>query len=94
MRRGAEGEPEEISLTQSLAKVDDVDAYDYDFRLNTSLVYKHRNDLDFRFYIQNLFGANNNKRYSVDSGVTKDSPNKVRFVEEPRAIGVRLDYRI
>ena len=67
--------------------------YDYDFRLNASLQYQANEHRRLNVYIQNLLGVNNNKRYAYDTGTSRAAPHRVRFVEEPRTFGLRLDYK-
>lgn len=93
LRQAVQGEPEQADVEQSLQAVADKNVYEMDFRLNLSLSYKVSNSFDIQMLIQNLYGSNDNKRYSYDSGNSRAAPRRVRFVEEPRTFGVRLDYR-
>ena len=92
LRQAVQGEPEEAAVEQALQKVDDVGAYDYQFRLDVSLSYLFRKGWDLQVFVQNLAGANGNHRYSYDTGVKVAAPKRVRFVEEPRTVGFRLAY--
>lgn len=93
LNQAVQGEPEEAAVEQSIAIVKAKNVYDYDFRFNASLLYKISKKLEVQIYGQNLLGANDNKRYSYDSGNTRASPRRVRFVEEPQTFGFRLDYK-
>jgi outer membrane receptor protein involved in Fe transport len=94
LRRAVAGTSDEAAVKQAIRKVEDADTYDYDFRLNSSISYALRKDLTIQIFAQNLLGENGNKRYSYDySGTSKPGPHRVRFVEEPRTYGIRIDYR-
>ncbi len=93
LRRAVQGEPEQAAVEQTIRAVEDKDVYEYDFRLNASLTYTLRDNLDVHVFAQNLIGTNNNKRYSFDSGNKRATPRRVRFVEEPRTLGIRMDYK-
>jgi outer membrane receptor for ferrienterochelin and colicin len=80
-------------VEQAIRRVEDVDTYDFDFRLNTSLSYKLLKGLDIQVFVQNLLGANRNKRYSHDNANDDASPNKLRFIEEKRTFGISINYR-
>ncbi len=87
------GLPEEPSVDAAIRRVENVGAYDYDFRLNASISYAFSGGLTIHVFGQNLTGSNRNKRYSYDfSGISKTSPHRVRFTEEPRTFGLRLNY--
>ena len=85
--------PGDADVAQALRTVDGVGTYDFDFRFNASLSYEVVKGLDVQVFVQNLFGANRNKRYAYDGGNDDTAPRKARFVEEPRAFGIRVDYR-
>jgi outer membrane receptor protein involved in Fe transport len=94
LRRAVAGLPEEAEVARSLRRLKDVGTYEYDFRLNASVSYKLLEGLDVQVFGQNLLGANRNKRYSYDfNGNNRASPHRVRFIEEPRVYGVRIDYQ-
>jgi outer membrane receptor protein involved in Fe transport len=93
LRRAVAGTSEEAAVEQAIRRVEDVDTYDFDFRLNTSLSYKLLKGMDIQVFVQNLLGANRNKRYSHDNGNDDASPNKLRFIEEERTFGVSINYR-
>ena len=87
------GLPEQMEVERSLQRVSSVDAFGHDFRLNASLSYDLRKGMAIRAFAQNLLGASSNKRYSYDfSGTNRASPHRVRFIEEPRAFGISVDY--
>jgi outer membrane receptor for ferrienterochelin and colicin len=93
LRRAVAGTSEEAAVEQAIRRVEDVDIYDFDFRLNTSFSYKLLKGLDIQVFVQNLLGANRNKRYSHDNGSDKASPHRVRFIEEKRTFGISINYR-
>ena len=80
-------------VERSIRQIKGVDTFDFDFRLNASVSYELCRGLSVQFFVQNLLGANRNKRYSYDfSGYNRGSPHRVRFIEEPRIYGFRMDY--
>ena len=81
------------AVSSALGRVKDAGAYDYDFRLNASLTYDYSENLTLQVFAQNLIGRDGNKRYSYDAGNNKLSPSRVRFIEEPRTIGVSIRYQ-
>ena len=92
LKRALEGQPEAAEAQAAFAKIDDVGAYDAQYTLNASVGYKIAENLDLYLYGQRLIGGGSYKRYAHDSGNDKPSPRKVRFVEEPLAIGCKLNY--
>jgi len=93
LRRAVAGTSEEAAVEQAIRRVEDVDIHDFDFRLNASLDYKLRRGLDIQVFVQNLLGANRNKRYSYDNGNDDAAPAKVRYIEEERTFGISINYR-
>lgn len=83
----------EAAVENAIQKVNDVKTYKYDFRTNISLSYKLSTKHNVQFYVVNLFGANNNKRYSYDNGNDDPAPTGVRFIEEPRVWGLNISFR-
>ena len=81
------------AVEQAIRRVEDVDTYDFDFRLNASLSYELRENLNIQIFSQNLLGANRNKRYSYDNGNDDAAPAKVRFIEEERTFGISIDFK-
>ena len=92
LENSVQGQPEEAAVEQSLQEVRDKGIYEYDFRLNISLHMQLKKDSTVKFYIQNLLGANDNKRYSFDSGNNRATPKRVRYTEEPRSYGIELSH--
>ncbi len=88
-----DGLPEEAAVDAAIRRVQDVGAYDYDFRLNASLDYEFNENLSAQVFVQNLLGRDGNKRYSYDTGNNRASPKRVRFTEEPRAFGFSMSYQ-
>lgn len=93
LENAVDGEPVEADTDAAIKKVKDKDVYDYDLRLNASLTYQLDDNLSMSFFVQNLLGSNNNKRYSYDTGNDRTSPKRVRFVEEERTFGITVRYR-
>ncbi|MFC1555301.1 TonB-dependent receptor plug domain-containing protein [candidate division KSB1 bacterium] len=88
------GTADEAAVSNSINEVNNVNTYENDFRSNFSLSYLLNENFEMQFYGLNVFGANKNKRYSYDYGNDKTAPAGVRFVEEPRVWGLKLNYRI
>ena len=93
LANAVEGLPEEAAVEAALDRVDDVDAYEYDFRLNASVDYEFNEKVSVQIFAQNLLGRNDNKRYSYDTGNDRASPKRVRFTEEPRTFGASVSCR-
>lgn len=93
LNQAVQGEPEEADVQNSLQAVEQQNVYEYDFRLNASVLYNASDAFAIQFSIQNLLGANDNKRYSYDTGMNRAAPHRVRYIEEPRTFGIRLDYK-
>lgn len=92
LRRAVEGTSYEAAVANSLRAVEDIGTYKLDFRTNLSLSYKVNNNTELQLYGLNILGANSNKRYSYDYGNDAPAPKRVRFIEEPRVWGIRLNY--
>lgn len=92
LREAVAGEPEESEVLAAIQRAEDEDVYETQYILNASLSYEPIDNLYIRVIGQNLLSANDNKRYSFDTGAKKASPHRVRFIEEPRAYGVSVDY--
>jgi hypothetical protein len=92
LRRAVAGTSEEAAVEQAIRRVEDVDIYDFDFRLNASLSYELRENLNIQIFSQNLLGANRNKRYSYDNGNDDAAPAKVRYIEEERTFGISISF--
>jgi hypothetical protein len=93
LRRAVAGTSEEAAVEEAIRRVEDVDTYDFDFRLNASLSYELRENLNIQIFSQNLLGANRNKRYSYDNGNDDAAPAKVRYIEEERTFGISIDFK-
>lgn len=93
LRRAVAGEGVEEAVERSLAVVEQVGAFEPELRADASFSYALRDDLGLTISIQNLLGSNGNKRYAYDEGENRAAPRKVRFVEEPRAFEIRMEYR-
>jgi outer membrane receptor protein involved in Fe transport len=68
------------------------DAYKHDVSVNASIVYDWQKDKDYELsmsiYMDNIFSTK--KRYYVSTGSNDSIPNRLRFLDEPRSIGVSL----
>lgn len=82
-----------VAVETAIQQARDVGTYEGDFRANASISIKVWDNLNATAFVQNLFGSGNNKRYSYDNGNNKPAPAKVRFVEEPRMWGLRLEFQ-
>ena len=82
------------AVAGSVEGIEAVGAFGVDFRLNASVTYQIGNDLEIQASALNLLGSNGNKRYAYDSGNDKPAPRKVRLVDEPRAYGFNLRWRL
>jgi hypothetical protein len=80
------------AVNAAIDRIYDVDTFDYDFRLNASLDYAVNDNFSVQVFAQNLLGSNRNKRYSYDTGSDELSPDRVRFIEEPRTFGFLMRY--
>ena len=86
------GTSSEASAIERTDIILSTDAYEYDFRLNMSVIYEISKDITVGIYGHNVLGANDNKRYHFDTG--NGNPNlfsKSRFIEEPRHVSLRLN---
>jgi hypothetical protein len=92
LERALRGQPEEAAALAALGRVEDEDVFGMDFRLNGALTYLPLEGLEIQLFSQNLLGLSNNKRYSYDEGISKPGPHKMRFIEEPRSVGVQVAY--
>ncbi len=90
LKNAVRGLPEEQGVLQAVDAVEAKDVYDHDFRLNGSVSYKFSSGIEAILYAQNLVGSNN-YRYAEDSGNSSASPRRVRFVEEARVYGLKVD---
>lgn len=93
VEQALEGTEEEEDLQIILNDLNDKDVYESEFRLNTSVNLRLHKDMSLDFYIQNLWVSNDAKRYAEDSGNTRSSPRRVRFVEEPTMYSLKFSYR-
>lgn len=80
-----------LDIDELSAVIDDVEdkgTYGIDARLNASARLRIGDKVEMSVYVLNLLGANGNKRYSYDAGISKTVPHRVAFVEEPRSFGL------
>jgi len=92
LRSAVADQPEESVVLAAIQITEDEGVYDREIKLNASLSYEITADSTIRVFAQNILGSTT-KRYAYDTGANKASPHRVRFFEEPRTIGVRLDYK-
>ncbi|CAN5485700.1 hypothetical protein BH11PSE11_BH11PSE11_29770 [soil metagenome] len=77
----------------ALARIAAENTYGSDFRVNALLEYADPAGATVQLYAQNLLGRNG-KRYAFDdAGNGNAAARRVRFTEEPAAVGVRFLYR-
>lgn len=93
VQNAAQGTASQNAVNNSIAVVRSHNAYKLDWRLNASVNYDFTDRFSANVFCLNLLGANDNKRYSYDAGVTTLAPTRVAFVEEPRVVGIKLGYK-
>ena len=93
LENAVRGQALEAEVNNALSQVRAKDVYQLDYRLNASLIYQLSKQFELSLYFQNLIGSHDNKRYAEDSGNDDPAPRKVRFTEEPSAVGIKLQYR-
>lgn len=68
------------------------DAYEFDFALNGSMSFQWQKDKDYELslsvFIENIL--NTKKRYYVSTGSSDPFPARLKFLEEPRTVGINL----
>lgn len=92
LSQAMQGTADETVVETAIQQVNAVNSYDYDFRANASLTYRLSNYIELQVFMINILGANGNKRYSYDNGNDDPAPTGVRFIEEPRTWGMRVEY--
>jgi outer membrane receptor protein involved in Fe transport len=90
LEQGAAGTPKEGPVNAAIATARDTDIYGIDVRVNLSLKVQLGRHLSLTGYVLNLVGNRGNRRYSYDAGINSASPNRIGWVEEPRAFAVEL----
>lgn len=93
LRKAVEGLPQETEVLAALDTVKDNGTHEYQLRLNASLSWEPLKDLVVRVYAQNILDVQKNLRYSYDIGAVWPSPHRIRFIQEPRTFGVRVDRK-
>jgi outer membrane receptor protein involved in Fe transport len=88
--QAAAGTPKAGPVSDAIAAARAKDIYGIDVRLNLSLKLQINKYLSLTGYVINLVGNRGNRRYSYDAGINSASPNRIGWVEEPRAFGVEL----
>lgn len=91
LRSAVKGSILEQDVEDAMALVNNVNAYELDFRTNFSLSFKINARMELQFYGFNVIGKNN-KRYSYDFGNIQPAPQRVRFIEEPRVFGLKFVF--
>jgi len=68
------------------------DAYEYDISLNGSISYDWQKDKDYELsltvFMDNILTTK--KRYYVSTGSNSSFPTRLKYLEEPRSIGINL----
>jgi outer membrane receptor protein involved in Fe transport len=90
LEEGAAGTPKEGPVNNAVSMARATDIYGIDVRVNLSLKVQIGQHLSLTGYVLNLVGNRGNRRYSYDAGINSASPNRIGWVEEPRAFGVEL----
>jgi outer membrane receptor protein involved in Fe transport len=90
LQDAAAGTPKQGAVDQGITAARDRDIYGVDVRVNLSLKLQLTRQLSLMGYVINLIGNRGNRRYSYDAGINSASPNRIGWVEEPRAFGVEL----
>jgi hypothetical protein len=93
-QNAAQGTANQTAVNNAIAAINSEDTYGLDWRLNVSVNYDFTDRFSINIFCLNLLGANGNKEYSYDAGVTTVGPDRVGFVEEPRVGGFKLEYKI
>lgn len=75
------------SVQNALDDLERQDVWGVDFRLNASLTYDINDQVSVSFFVQNLLGTGDNKRYQHDIGAVTLVPRSF-YTEEPRTFGV------
>jgi outer membrane receptor protein involved in Fe transport len=87
---GAANTPKAVPVSDAIGAARAKDIYGIDVRVNLSLKVQLTRQLSLTGYVINLIGNRGNRRYSYDAGINSASPNRIGWVEEPRAFGVEL----
>jgi outer membrane receptor protein involved in Fe transport len=90
LQRATVGTPREAATNAAIAAARNRQIYDTDVRVNASLKVDLGQHLSLTAYIINLIGNAGNKRYAYDAGINSASPNRIGWVEEPRAFGLQV----
>ena len=74
--------------------LDKTGAFQHDFKLNMTLSYRQRlsdaQHLLMTIYADNMIGSR--RKYYVSTGSGGMYPDRLQFINEPRAVGIRLTY--
>lgn len=92
LENAAQGTAQQTAVNNSIQALRDRDAYDIQFRLNMSALYRFTPVWSATLFVINLLGKNNH-RYSYDAGVTTATPTRSEITWEPRTVGLRVDCR-
>jgi len=86
---GLEALEEAGGNTADIDEIRDHDAYETEVTADLSLRYRICKWSDVILYLQNIPVLGDNKRYSYSSGFKRSYPDKVSWIEEPMAFGIR-----
>ena len=92
MRKNAvDGSAYEQDCLEVFQTLESKDVFGIDFRLDASITWKLSEVLSLQLYTVNLLGSADNKRYTYDAGADPQLiPNSIGWIEEPRAVGIKL----
>jgi hypothetical protein len=90
LQNGAAGTAKEAAVAAAVAAARAHDIYGADLRVSASLRLQIGKNLSVIGHVMNLIGNRGNKRYSYDAGINSASPNRIGWVEEPRAFALEL----
>ncbi len=88
-----EGTTYESDVDNVMSQIRDVNAHEANAKVDLSLRYSPSPNTEISLYAHNLLSLNGKyKRYSFDSGNDDPQPRKLRFIEEPAAVGIKFFY--
>ncbi len=87
------GSSDEQAINRSIDIISENNAYEDNFRLSLSLRLKLSGHSNVSLHFHNLLSNSGEyKRYSYDSGNDDAAPRRVRYIEEPMAVGIRFSH--
>lgn len=92
--RALDGTPEQEKSAATIKDLKERGVYGPEYRLGLSFTWQPSPAWRFTAFSQNLINISQNKRYAYDSGNDEKAPNRVRFIEEPQTVGLKVDWQI